>query len=195
MTIFKFMKDKTGHKHWKSKLAVAFGDQGLVVDTGPFELVMAKTGDEITGRRLVSNGEIGGDLMHIPGGKGFEPHTHKGHHILLFLNGESIVTLGSEIHRMTPGEICVVPGDTAHGVSAVTDTTLLAVGSPHLPVDAKDRMQVLGEYKAIAAKLSEQFICMGCSKKQSFLLSEVLGKDGVIRCPNMRDAGLCYPKI
>lgn len=178
----------------KARLAVAFGDHGLTVKTGPFDLTMAKTGGQITGQRLVSNGDIGGDLMYIPAGLGFEPHTHEGHHVLLFLSGKATVTIGNEIHPMTPGEICVIPGDTAHGVTAISETTLLAVGSPHLPVDGAERMQVLGEYKAIVAELAEKFKCLGCDAKKTFSLADVLGTDGIIRCPNMTKKG-CTPEF
>ncbi len=153
--------------------------------------IMAKTHGQITGEALVSNSDLGADLMFVPGGRGFEPHTHRGHHMIFVISGECTVTLGSDIHRLVAGEVCLIPGNIAHAVTGVTDTMILATGSsPHMPIAAEDRMDVVS-FEVLSAELSEQIRCMGCSAQKVFPREKVLAPDGVIRCPYMHADGKC----
>lgn len=153
--------------------------------------IMAKTHDQIVGETLVSNGELGADLMFVPAEKGFEPHTHHGHHLIFVISGECTVTLGADIHRLLAGEVCLIPGHVAHAITGIADTMLLATGaSPHMRIDAEDRMDLV-TYEVLSAELSSKIRCMGCDQHRVFDREEVLGLDGIVRCPYMQSGQCC----
>jgi quercetin dioxygenase-like cupin family protein len=93
-----------------------------------------------TGAALLSNGELGIDLLRVAAGTGFAPHTHPGHHILVVVAGEGTITYGGRVFPTSAGQVYLVEGNVPHGVGAVTDHVILAIGSPHKAIDADDRM-------------------------------------------------------
>ena len=101
-----------------------------------------------TGQSVLSNGHIGADLIHLPAGECFLPHTHLGDHLLFVLAGEGPITINGKITGTSAGPAYLVEGRRVHAVGAITDHVILAVGAPHRPVD-DPRRQVLVEYDAI----------------------------------------------
>ncbi len=98
---------------------------------------------DATGLPLVTNGELGADLLRLPAGSGFVPHTHIGHHVLVIVGGQGTLTYGGEVLETNAGEVYLVDGGVPHAVGALTDHVILAVGAPHMPVDSTDRMQAV----------------------------------------------------
>lgn len=99
------------------------------------------TGSHALGLPLVSNGHLGADLLRIEAHDAFAIHTHPGDHLLLCLDGEGTISIGGEMYQVRPGDLYLVPGMVPHAVGAGDVPHLLvAIGSPHKPVDAPDRM-------------------------------------------------------
>jgi hypothetical protein len=105
-----------------------------------------------TGEPVVSNGLLGADIIRVPAGAGFSPHTHPGDHMLFVLAGTGTIAYRGELRETHPGEAYMVEGLEAHAVGAITDHVLLAVGSPHRSVDSPSR-QTLVDYSSISADL------------------------------------------
>ena len=118
-----------------------------------------------SGEGLVSNGDLGVDMIQVAAGTGFEPHTHPGDHILIVVAGEGTITYGGAIHPTRAGQVYMVDGSIPHAVGAITDHVILAVGAPHKPVDADDRMEPV-EYQAIAAEFGTVH-CLICDVQQA----------------------------
>jgi quercetin dioxygenase-like cupin family protein len=99
-------------------------------------------GADALGLGLHSNGQLGADLLWVPAGKRFPVHTHPGHHLLLCLSGTGTITLDKITYRVGPGDFYMVDGLVPHAVGAAeeTDHILVAIGSPHKPVDSPERM-------------------------------------------------------
>jgi quercetin dioxygenase-like cupin family protein len=140
--------------------------QRLAVDLGPRRLAMAGSG--ATGEPLVSNGHLGADLIRLAAGEGFAPHTHPGDHLLIVIGGSGTITYDGCIYPTSAGEIYMIAGSVPHAVGAVTDHVLLAVGAPHRPVDASDRMTPV-EYRAVTASLGD-LRCLICGVNAVFPL-------------------------
>ena len=113
-----------------------------------------------TGRALLTNGYLGADLLHVPRGDAFPPHTHPGDHLLFVLAGRGTITIGGEIIPTAPGEAFMVEGAVPHAVGAVDDHILLSVGAPHHPVDSPTRQAVVGEDALLA--LDGSICCLIC---------------------------------
>jgi quercetin dioxygenase-like cupin family protein len=116
-----------------------------------------------TGEGTVSNGYLGADVIHVRAGQGFVPHTHPGDHLLIVIGGRGTITYGGKIYPTEAGQIYMIDGDVPHAVGAITDHVILAVGSPHRPVDSVDRMTPV-PYEAIAANINE-LQCLICDIK------------------------------
>lgn len=101
---------------------------------------------------LVSNGQLGLDLVRVKAGEGFEPHTHPGDHLLICVEGTGTITYDGAIYQTRAGQVYLIEGAIPHAVGAITDHSILAVGAPHRPAGGADRM-ALTEYDAIAADL------------------------------------------
>jgi quercetin dioxygenase-like cupin family protein len=69
-------------------------------------------------------------------------HTHPGDHLLLCLAGVGTISIDQQTFEVRPGDLYLVPGLVPHAVGAHPDHahTLVAIGAPHKPVDAADRM-------------------------------------------------------
>ncbi|MCQ4079622.1 cupin domain-containing protein [Streptomyces sp. RB6PN25] len=120
----------------------------LLVDHG--ERPANVHGADATGQALVSNGALGADVLRLPAGAGFSPHTHPGHHILIVVGGEGTITYDGRIHHTRAGQVYLVEGEVPHAVGAITDHVILAVGSPHKAIDAEDRMAPVPYEEVIA---------------------------------------------
>ena len=134
------------------------GVQRLLVDLGLRSTHMAQS--PATGSSLVSNGQLGADVVRLAAGDGFVPHTHPGDHLLIVIGGRGTITYGGRIYPTEAGQIYLIEGEVPHAVGAVTDHVILAVGSPHKPIDAVDRMAPL-EYEAVVTHVRELH-CLIC---------------------------------
>lgn len=117
-------------------------EQTLIVDVVPGPLPIAKT-QVASGSGLVSNGYLGADVIYLPAGGGFTPHTHRGDHLLLVIGGRGSVTVAGEIVETSPGDIYLVDGMRPHAVGAITDHLLLSVGVWHNPIDSSHRQETV----------------------------------------------------
>jgi len=144
---------------WAVDLGVDGSSQRLAVDVTPGPTRIAKT-EAATGRSLLSNGYLGADLIHVPAGEGFAPHTHPGDHLLFVLGGYGTITAGGMITRTAPGQAYMVEGAVPHAVGAITDHVLLAVGAPHRPLHSLDR-QTLIPYASLLASVGS-ITCLIC---------------------------------
>jgi quercetin dioxygenase-like cupin family protein len=159
---------------WASDSGLVGTSQNLTVDVlpGPTQVVKTKSA---TGRSLLSNGYLGVDIIHVPAGEGFAPHTHPGDHLLFVLGGYGTIAVGGTILRTAPGQAYMIEGAVPHAVGAITDHVLLAVGAPHRPLDSRERQTLiaysslltpLGSIKCdicnIAARSGDELAAMGC---------------------------------
>lgn len=101
---------------------------------------VAVHGAPATGLPVHTNGNLGADILHVAAGEQFPVHVHPGDHLLLCLSGEGTMTVDQVTYRIVPGDIYMVDGMVPHAVGATTDHVLLAIGSPHKPVDSPERM-------------------------------------------------------
>jgi quercetin dioxygenase-like cupin family protein len=136
---------------WEVDAGQGEAAQRLIVDTMPGPVKVPKT-RAATGRSLVSNGQLGADVLHLPAGEGFAPHTHPGDHLLFVLAGKGTITVGGAIVPTSAGQVYMIEGAVPHAVGAITDHVILAVGAPHRPLDSPQR-QELTEYAALLASL------------------------------------------
>lgn len=125
--------------------------QMLGIDLTPGPTRVAKT-RAATGRSLVTNGLLGADLLHLPAGEGFAPHTHPGDHLLFVVGGYGTITIDGTITATRPGNVYLVRGSVPHAVGATTDHVILAVGAPHRRLESEER-QELTEYAAVLSPL------------------------------------------
>jgi quercetin dioxygenase-like cupin family protein len=116
--------------------------------------------DGATGEALVSNGAIGADVIRVAAGKGFAPHTHPGHHLLIVIAGKGTITYDGVVYPTRAGQIYLVEGLVPHAVGAITDHVILAAGSPHKAVDAVDRMALV-DYEEVVSEIGDLH-CLIC---------------------------------
>ena len=161
---------------WANDLGMN-GEQLLGVALGARPASVAQS--NATGEGLVSNGLLGADVIRLAAGDGFVPHTHPGDHLLLVLAGQGTITYGGTVYPTKAGEIYMVEGQVPHAVGAITDHVILAVGSPHRPVDAGDRMALV-DYEAIAADLGDLH-CLICDTRARY--PSRLHGQGCPHCP------------
>lgn len=132
-----------------------------------------------TGEGLVSNGQIGIDVIRVGAGKGFQPHTHPGDHVLIVVGGEGTITYDGVVYPTQPGDLYIINGEVPHAVGARTDHVILAVGSPHRSVNANDRMLPL-EYKEVLSTIGS-LSCLICNVASSF--PQLLHDQDCSHCP------------
>ncbi|MFC4585719.1 cupin domain-containing protein [Sphaerisporangium corydalis] len=132
---------------WAADGGVDGTTQWLGIDMTPHPTRVLKT-RAATGRSLVTSGHLGADLLHLPAGEGFLPHTHPGDHLLIVVGGHGTITVDGAITATAPGQVYMVRGAVPHAVGAVTDHVILAVGAPHRLLDSPER-QDLTEYSAL----------------------------------------------
>lgn len=98
-------------------------------------------GAPAVGLPLVSNGQLGADILHVPPDEEFPVHAHPGDHLLLCWEGTGTISVDGVTYQVKPGDIYLVPGQIPHAVGAgPMGHTLIAIGSPHKPVDSPERM-------------------------------------------------------
>jgi quercetin dioxygenase-like cupin family protein len=115
-----------------------------------------------SGEEMVTNGMIGADLLRVPAGTGFEPHTHPGHHVLIVVGGIGTITYGGRVYETKAGQTYLIDGEVPHAVGAITDHVILAIGSPHKAIDAEDRMAPV-PYEEVLAPEGD-LTCTICDK-------------------------------
>jgi quercetin dioxygenase-like cupin family protein len=126
-----------------------------IVDT---PIPMAAT--EAMAAALVTNGYLGVDLINVPDGGGFAPHTHPGDHLLIIIRGEGTITYEGRIYATRAGQVYLIEGAVPHAVGGLRDHAILAVGAPHRLPDSPERMALV-EYCAIATDLGHLH-CLIC---------------------------------
>ncbi|PZT72933.1 cupin domain-containing protein [Streptomyces sp. AC1-42W] len=136
-------------------------------------------GADSTGLGLVSNGTVGADVIRLPAGASFPPHTHPGHHLLVVLGGQGTITYNGRVYPTGAGEIYLVEGSVTHAVGAITDHVILAMGAPHMPVDSDTRMAVVA-YEEVLSEVGNLH-CLLCDTKSR--LPEYLHDVGCPHCP------------
>ncbi|MFF2998210.1 cupin domain-containing protein [Streptomyces sp. NPDC057950] len=160
---------------WADDLGAEGKVQSLGIESVPGPTKVAKT-SAATGRSLLSNGHLGADILHVPAGEGFAPHTHPGDHLLFVLAGEGTISVNGQIVPTGPGRAYMVDGSVVHAVGAITDHTILSIGTPHRALDSEDR-QSLTAYAAllnpfgsihclicdVAAEGGEELESLGCT--------------------------------
>lgn len=132
---------------WASDLGRDGVLQRLGIDMQPGSTVIAQTRAS-TGRPLLSNGFLGADIIHVPAGEGFSPHTHPGDHLLFVVGGIGTISASGEILETRPGQVYMVDGPTTHAVGAVTDHVLLSIGIKHQALDSMER-QILRPFSEL----------------------------------------------
>jgi quercetin dioxygenase-like cupin family protein len=133
--------------------------QHLRVYMGPRPTRMAHS--QATGRGLLSNGALGVDVIRLYAGSAFVPHTHPGDHLLIVVGGQGTITYRGVIYPTHAGQVYMVEGRVPHAVGAITDHVILAVGSPHVPVDSPERMAPV-EYQDVLTPIHGQLTCRIC---------------------------------
>ena len=133
----------------------------LEIPLGERSLIMP--GTAATGDPLLSNGKLGADIIRVPAGQGFLPHTHPGDHLLIVIGGQGTIVYDGRIYPTRAGQIYMIEGKVPHAVGAITDHVIIAVGSPHKAVDAPDRMSLV-EYQAVTTDMSVLY-CLICERE------------------------------
>jgi len=168
---------------WADAVTLPEGDLGMYVGLHPRALPMAHTLS--TGDPLVSNGAIGADIIRVPAGSGFAPHTHPGDHLLICVGGLGTITYDGTIYPTRAGELYMIAGDVPHAVGAITDHVLIAVGSPHRAVDDPARSTLVA-YREITATMGD-LRCLICDTTAT--APQMLHDHGCLHCP----CALCIP--
>jgi len=164
-------------KSWATAAGSDSGKQLLAVSLAERPSKMAHS--SATGEGLVSNGFLGADMIRLKAGQGFVPHTHPGDHLLVVVGGEGTITYNGSIYPTHAGQILMIDGQVPHAVGAITDHVILAVGAPHRPVDAEDRMKPV-EYQEVTANIDELH-CLICDLQSK--LPDKLHEAGCPHCP------------
>jgi quercetin dioxygenase-like cupin family protein len=133
-----------------TELAIGHGSRPTGVHGAP----------DASGQALVGNGTMGADLLRLPAGTGFVPHTHPGHHVLVVVAGIGTITYDGRIHESRAGQVYLVEGAVPHAVGAITDHVILAVGAPHKEIDAEDRMAPVPYEEVIS--MEGEMTCLIC---------------------------------
>lgn len=149
---------------WAESGELVADTQQLMVGLGPRPATLAHA--PATGQALASNGQLGVDLIRLEAGKGFQPHTHPGDHVLIVVGGEGTITYDGVVYPTRSGDLCMIDGHVPHAVGARTDHVILAVGSPHRPVDAIDRMEPV-EYREVLSDFGD-LRCLTCGIESAF---------------------------
>lgn len=162
---------------WATDAGVSDGAQHLKVDLGPRLTALSQS--VATGDALVSNGMLGADVIRLAAGQGFAPHTHEGDHLLFVIGGQGTITYNGKIYPTEAGEVYLIEGKVPHAVGARTDHVLLAIGSPHRPLDRLDRMAPV-EYVAVTTEIGVLH-CLICDIKTE--MPVVPHENGCPHCP------------
>lgn len=157
---------------------------GLNLDSQQLEISLKERGHKMahstaTGDSLASNGKLGVDIIQLNAGNKFVPHTHPGDHLLIIVGGEGTITYDGKVYKTKAGDLYMIEGKVPHAVGAITNHVILAVGSPHKPVDSPERMTIV-EYSEVASQLGDMH-CLICDIKAKY--PEMLHDNGCPHCP------------
>jgi len=138
------MPSKPTHRHPDGSLRIA---EWRCDYPGDLPLKMANS--DATALHLLSNGNLGSDIIRFPGGGGVPLHTHPGAHILFVLSGSGVLEAArpgsgrTDLYALFPGRCYLVDGELPHALEAHKDgMTLLVVGADHYPADSRERLEL-----------------------------------------------------
>src|SRR5215217_75034 len=99
-------------------------------------------------------------------------HLHHGEEILRILSGQVDVTVGSERRRCSAGDVVIIPTDTPHGFTTLTQTTMEVVAE----LDAGQIFPVSSLHASVAVRreISAQHAPARLSRLASALVPTVL---------------------
>lgn len=157
------------------------GENQQILHVSTEERPCAMVATAATGAPLVTNGHLGVDVIRVPAGAGFAPHTHPGDHLLVIVGGSGTIAYDGKIYPTSAGDVYLVEGAVAHAVGAITDHVILAVGVPHMPVDSDSRQELV-EYSAVAADV-QSVRCLICDLVAT--LPTRLAELGCQHCPSL----------
>lgn len=80
--------------------------------------------------RIVHTARTSQSWIEVDAGARFPEHQHPHEQIVNVLEGELEVTAGGVTHRLTPGQVLVIPGDVPHSGRAITACRVLDVFAP-----------------------------------------------------------------
>jgi quercetin dioxygenase-like cupin family protein len=170
--------------------AIDDGDSTLLrVEHGERPLEMEGARDA-TGQSLVTNGALGADVIRLPAGGGFAPHTHPGHHLLIVIGGEGTITYDGVVYPTRAGQIYLIEGKVPHAVGAITDHVILAAGSPHKAVDSSERMALV-DYEEVISPIGDM-TCLICHATAA--TPERLHDEECPHCPCPECIGVEHPE-
>jgi quercetin dioxygenase-like cupin family protein len=127
------------------------------VDRGEWVSLVREDGERLEGIRgragavgqTLGGAEFGADTIEMQSGSAFPLHAHEGDHVLYIIRGRGFVHAGGVDHPVQAGDTIFVPAELPHGVRADGEgrrpLLFLAVGLPHKPVGAADRMRLVEE--------------------------------------------------
>jgi quercetin dioxygenase-like cupin family protein len=80
--------------------------------------------------RVVHTERTSQSFVEIQAGASFPQHQHPHEQTVNMLEGELEIVVGNETHRLTPGQVLVIPPDVPHSGRAVTNCRVLDVFAP-----------------------------------------------------------------
>lgn len=80
--------------------------------------------------RVVHTERTSQSFVEIQAGASFPQHQHPHEQTVNMLEGELEIVVGSETHRLTPGQVLVIPPDVPHSGRALTNCRVLDVFAP-----------------------------------------------------------------
>jgi quercetin dioxygenase-like cupin family protein len=80
--------------------------------------------------RIVHTDRASLSFVSIDAGASFPEHHHPHEQTVTMLEGELELVVGGRAHRLTPGQVFVIPPDTAHAGTAISDCRVLDVFAP-----------------------------------------------------------------
>ena len=80
--------------------------------------------------RIVHSARTSESWVDIDAGARFPEHQHPHEQIVNVLEGELEITVGDVTHRLTPGQVLIIPPEVPHVGRAITPCRVLDVFSP-----------------------------------------------------------------
>lgn len=80
--------------------------------------------------RVVHTERTSQSFVEIDAGSSFPRHQHPHEQTVNVLEGELEIMVGSETHRLAPGQVLVIPPDVPHSGKALTNCRVLDVFAP-----------------------------------------------------------------
>jgi len=73
---------------------------------------------------------------HFAAGTRTSMHAHRHESIIYVIRGRLRMTVGSEVHVLGPGDVCLNPRGVAHGIESIEDSLMVEVKSPAPDLDS-----------------------------------------------------------